>query len=212
MSRIDEIITCAKSYQNQVDGYHDLYCDHGKVGLGLLDTGKPIVFNDRLPHLIDSLKKDFGDTSNLSFSTELAQDLQFKPNSMIIAAGVGGLLMIECFKSWQQKHDTQLWQSLIFLLCPAYYDIELRAYLNKHAFHVLDEWIYKDRSHFYDIQVVTADKIGRRVGLLPELPDRENGAFFREFCQKQLKRLRKKRFPSEDDLWLIEQYEAVSIK
>lgn len=211
MSRIDEIIACAKSYQDCVDGYYDLYCDHGKVGKGLIEVGKPIFFNDRMAHLIDALKNslDIEREEYLNFSSEPAQNLSFKPRSLIIAAGVGGLLMIECFEAWKTHHSKEVWESLIFLVCPAYYDIELRNYLSKAFFRSLEEWICKERSRFYDIQVIKAKGSEPRVGLLPGVLRPENEAIFREFALKQLNMLRDKREPSAADLWLIEQYEAL---
>jgi len=209
LSRIEEIIACAKSYQDRVEQYYDLYCDHGKMGEGLIDLGKPIYFNDRTAHLIDALKNSLGNGRRLHFSSELAQDLSFKPHSLIIAAGVGGLLMIECFESWKAGHSKEVWESLIFLVCPAYYDIELRNYLRKASFCSLEEWICKERSRFYDIQVIKAKGSEPRVGLLPGVFRPENEAIFREFALKQLNMLRAKREPSAADLWLIEQYEAL---
>ncbi len=203
MPRIEEIVESALCYQDKVEAYYDLFCDHGKIGLNLLSTKKTIFFNDKLPHLIEALKDKLGPQTQCNFSSIAAQELIFAPQSMVIAAGVGGLLMIECFEKWRERHPADQWESLIFLLCPAYYDSKLRGFLNRESFVVLDEWICKERGRYYDMQVVRPTGKGRVVGRSPALLRPENGPIYREYIEKELRTLTRKRELSREDLELM---------
>lgn len=211
LSRVEEIINYAQIYSNEVRAYYDLYCDHGKVGLALLATGKDIYFNDKAPHLIDKLHKKIGASLKAHFCCVDAKDLTFEKGSMIIAAGVGGLTMIECLKRWKQSHHQDIWEGLTFIFCPAYYDVELRNYLFQNQFYALEEWICEERGRLYDIQVV-ATRGDRSVGRIPVLLRQENESIYNKYIEKQLKTLKAKRLLSEDEQWYLESYKTILFK
>ena len=205
MTRLSEIIELTKNYGHKMDCFYDLFCDHGKVGQALFDGYKQIYFNDRRIHLIDSLKKSNKlHRDNCHYVRKEAQDITFMEGSFIIAAGVGGLLMIECFEKWKRNHAKELFDSLTFLTCPAYYDSELREYLKNNNYYALEEKLCLDRGRIYDMQVISSRPIGSKVSLIPS---QENLPNYLKFKKKKLKNLKDKADRNNQDILLIEKLE-----
>ncbi len=203
MTRIKEIINVSRSYEKRVSVFYDLFCDHGKIGASLLDTKKRIIFNDKQDHLMQDLENRFDGQSE--FIRGDAGDIQFEPNSFIICAGVGGHLLVECFNRWFSTHEYHLMESLIFLMCPTYYENNLRHYLREKKFKTLDEWICLEKGRTYDMQVVSLNAEGPVVGFI-SYP--KNKANYQEYLQRQLLNLEKKRHPTAQDRELISLYKA----
>jgi len=205
MTRLSEIVELTKYYRQRVVCFYDLFCDHGKVGQALLGEDKQIYFNDKRIHLIDSLKEaNSSHEKNCHYLAKEAQDITFVQDSFIIAAGVGGLLMIECFEKWQRSHSKELFDSLTFLTCPTYYDSELREYLKNKNYFVGEEKLCSDRGRIYDMQVISSRPIGPKVSLLPS---QENLPNYLKFRERKLKNLKDKVDKSSLDVLLIEKLE-----
>ncbi len=205
MTRLSEIVELTKNYRHSIVCFYDLFCDHGKVGQALLGKDKQVYFNDKRVHLIESLKEvNRPQGENCHYLIKDAQDITFQENSFIIAAGVGGLLMIECFEKWQRLHAKELFDSLTFLTCPTYYDSELREYLKNKNYFVGEEKLCLDRGRIYDMQVISSRPIGPKVSLIPS---QENLPNYLKFRERKLKNLKDKVDKNNQDLFLIEELE-----
>lgn len=203
MSRINELVECAKSSSVEYAAYYDLFSDHAKVGEALIDRGAPVYINDKLEHLIEAIRARLG--SRFNYIVGDAKEIIFRKDALVIAAGVGGLLLVECFQAWEKSHDPEVFNSLTFLLCPAYYDNELRVYLNKEKFKSQKEWICRERGRLYDMQLISQSRGVKEVGII-SVP--ENKANYPEYIDKQLTSLSKIRVPSEVEKKLIFLYKT----
>ncbi len=71
-----------------------------------------------------------------------------KDVDMISICGMGGMLMIEILDAHKEMHDHR------FFLQANNGLSELRAYLEKHHFHIIDEDLVEDAHHIYEYMVV----------------------------------------------------------
>jgi tRNA (adenine22-N1)-methyltransferase len=83
----------ALSYIDKTKYFYDLCCDHGMLGMAVLenDLAEHVIFNDQVPHIIDNLKTSLSSyiTKSIAFETKPCQKIKFKPNSTICILGVG---------------------------------------------------------------------------------------------------------------------------
>ena len=206
MSRIDILKNLSSEYEKS--SFYDLFCDHGKLGKSILSSNADalVTFNDCREHLIEKIRLDLSSENRADFVTANAQELVFKRDSVVIGAGVGGLLLIECIKSWMKTHDHSLLSSLTFLLSPHYYDIELRRFLHETDFRLVKEYLCLDQKYYYDMLVIRWDTEGDKVPLVP----RDEGLqYYRGFIEHRHKTLSKIRNKSSEELNLVAQYEQI---
>lgn len=206
MSRIDILKKLSSEYKK--GPFYDLFCDHGKLGKSILrsDADALVTFNDCREHLIHKIRLDLSNENRAHFVTANAQELVFKRDSIVVGAGVGGLLLIECIKNWMKNHDESLLSSLTFLLSPHYYDIELRRFLHETDFRLVKEYLCLDQKHYYDMLVIRWDAEGDKVPLVPG----DGGLqYYRGFIEHRHKTLSKIRNKSPEELNLLVQYEQI---
>jgi len=132
--------------------YYDLFCDHGGLGIRLLEsTGSLVTFNDEKSHLIDSLIEKVRDQERASFEVCRAQELIFEKQARVVMAGVGGLTMISCFESWLKTHQSKTLKSLEFYVSPHYYGFELWHFLHQQGFRYDSQKLIQDGKHIYEV-------------------------------------------------------------
>lgn len=135
-----------------LDQYYDLFCDHGLLGLALLERGDPnIYFNDKKSDLINALKLNHQIKDNYLLDMP-AQEIDLLPSSGIFMLGVGGILMSEVLRKWDEKGliiDNQY-----FLLGPNYYELKLRACLRELGFSLIKRSFVWEGGHGYEFFLV----------------------------------------------------------
>ena len=138
----------------------DCCCDHGLLGLALLSrsAAKNIHFIDIVPELMVELESKLnGFHLSSSWETHCLDVAklpleQYEGKHLIIIAGVGGDLMIECIDSIYQRHQSL---TIDFLLCPVHHQFSLRQKLIALDFSLKDEVLVEDNQRFYEIMLVS---------------------------------------------------------
>ena len=216
LNRISQIIQLAHSADDSNRVVYDLFCDHGKVGMELLKKGHRVFFNDQVPHLVEEIRnkieqrfiedRGIDHSHSYQFLIEDARKLSFEENSLVICSGVGGLLLKECLKLWKERHPEKHYRSLQFILCPSYYDLELRHYLMTSGYTQVEEILCRDRSRFYDIQKVEFKGPKESIEMISRP---KNEAFLDEFYKNRLTMLERKRVLSTWEQSLVDQFKSL---
>ncbi len=153
------------------DHIWDCCCDHGHLGIHLLiDKKAPnIHFVDIVPSLMTELEATlsqhfFSDKLNTLDNKTPPQwhvhcmDMSQLPLSdhsgkhLVVIAGVGGELTQTLIKAVISNNPNI---SFDFLLCPVHQLFELREYLGKGDFSMIDEKLVEENRRFYEILHVT---------------------------------------------------------
>ncbi|WP_413702096.1 tRNA (adenine(22)-N(1))-methyltransferase [Psychromonas sp. KJ10-10] len=151
-----------QSIEKMVDGEYDhiwdCCCDHGLLGFQLLENNKAkhLHFVDvvaPLMHEIENkLQRFYQGESKWSVhcldvaKLPLAQYQNDK--HLIIIAGVGGELLTH-FLSALLPATSKM--NVQFLLSPVHHNYQLRAFLQQHKCHLLDEKIVAENKRFYEL-------------------------------------------------------------
>lgn len=135
---------------------YDLFCDHGKLGEHFYGK-REVYFNDKRDHLLDSLKE------RLDCSTDFlcygdAQDLTFKPSSVVLMLGVGGLTIIDCFKKWAREVPKNFKEGQTFIVSPHYHLIEFSDLLVEMQAECTERIFTMDSGRGYEIFKVVFSK------------------------------------------------------
>lgn len=160
----------------------DLCCDHGKIGLAALEKYPhlKIHFVDQVPSIMDRLKKNLGTdipSKTINFHISDIRKLSFPPGATIIAAGVGGLLLIEFLEAILPANIPNLQ-----IILGAHQNIhDLRWYLNEKNLAIKTEVLVRESNKFYELLALEdrtypspdANLIGRSMWDLTSLDHRE---------------------------------------
>lgn len=165
LQSISDLIT--KPY----DHIWDCCCDHGHLGMQLLIEQKApnIHFVDIVPSLMSELEATLSQhfvANNLgNQDSETTQQwhvhcmdmsqlplADHKGKHLVVIAGVGGELTQALVEAVISNNPNI---SLDFLLCPVHQLFELREYLGKGDFSMIDEKLVEENRRFYEILHVT---------------------------------------------------------
>ena len=165
LQSISDLIT--KPY----DHIWDCCCDHGHLGMQLLIEQKApnIHFVDIVPSLMSELEATLSQhfvAYNLgNQDSETTQQwhvhcmdmsqlplADHKGKHLVVIAGVGGKLTQTLIEAVISNNPNI---SLDFLLCPVHQLFELREYLGKGDFSMIDEKLVEENRRFYEILHVT---------------------------------------------------------
>lgn len=130
----------------------DLCCDHGLIGMQFLNDSH-VYFVDRVDSICNTL------TSKLE-ATYITQQINYdvlkkdmlktsinnSKKNLLILSGIGGELIIKFLKI-HLDNPTEI----DYLLCSHQNTIELRSFLNKSKFKLIDEKLIKDNGKFYEL-------------------------------------------------------------
>jgi len=145
------------------DHIWDCCCDHGLLGLSLLDKkrAKTIHFVDLVPDLLDKIEATLlqfwqgerGDWQVHCIDAGKLPITQYSQNKnkdkhLIIIAGVGGDLMIELLSSLHWITDSY---PVEFILCPVHHNYKVREYLIDHHFRLNQESLVFENNRGYEI-------------------------------------------------------------
>jgi tRNA (adenine22-N1)-methyltransferase len=168
LAQIEALIT------TDYDHIWDTCCDHGHLGTSLISHQKApsIHLVDIVPELITPLNEkllrlfpnpyspsdsDAGSPISTQWKTHCldisALPLQqYSGKHLIIIAGIGGDLMIECMKSIISKHSAL---EIDFLVCPVRHLHTLRQQLIELKMTLKKEVLIKDNNIFYEIMLLS---------------------------------------------------------
>lgn len=146
---------------NHYEHIWDCCCDHGLLGMALLNsTNANIHFVDVVPHIMTQLKHKLETCyAEQTWKThclnveELPIQTYKKDKHLVIIAGVGGDLAANLVTTLLQNQSNQ---NLDFLLCPVHRVYTLRKQLIKLNLRLKQEVIIKENKRFYEALWVTS--------------------------------------------------------
>jgi len=148
-------------YEAVPAGYDDLWdlgCDHGRLGLALLDAGRAdrVHFVDRLPWLIDGVREQLSQYPSQRWSTRAmdARDvaLNATPCELVLLAGVGADQTLSILNALSERHSDSTPE---FLIAPSGPVFRLRHALSASGFRLLQEDFVMERRRGYQLLRVT---------------------------------------------------------
>lgn len=143
------------------DAIWDLCCDHGRLGMALIETGKApeVRFNDCIDSIMTDLEARlirYG-ARGYQLHTVEAEQLQLPRNGyhLLVLAGVGDEMTIRILQSLshQTAPEHQDW-----LISPANNLFQVRRWLREQEFGVLDEGLVFENGRGYEWLRVTRDR------------------------------------------------------
>lgn len=144
----------------------DLCCDHGKLGLALLEGKKcyKVNFVDQVPGITEELESYISKIPNLnskSYSIETMDAAKIQPTdkSLVCLCGVGGDVAISILSSiikYQGARDCT------FVISAQYQLFELRRFLDQAGFGLIKERLIFEGKWGYEVLVV---KLGERESI-----------------------------------------------
>lgn len=168
LAQIEALIT------TDYDHIWDTCCDHGHLGTSLISHQKApnIHLVDIVPELITPLDEKLSRLFSNPYSPYTSDadsptptqwkthclDIsalplqQYSGKHLIIIAGIGGDLMIECMKSIISKHPAL---EIDFLVCPVRHLHTLRQQLIELKMTLKKEVLIKDNNIFYEIMLLS---------------------------------------------------------
>jgi len=167
-----------KTLFNQVpsdyDAIWDLCCDHGRLGMALLETERaPLVhFNDSVASIMTELEQQLLRYGAVNFQLHLSPaeqlELPGQGRQLLILAGVGDELSLRIIDALSQQLPAS---QLDWLISPANNLFQVRQALQQRQFGLLDEGLVFDKGRGYEWLYVSQDR--QRAG-----PDIDNPATF----------------------------------
>ena len=144
----------------------DTCCDHGFLGTHLIEQQRAahVHLVDIVPELIspldDKLKALFSNAHNSKWQTHCIDvselPLQhYEGKHLVIIAGIGGDLMIQCLKKLLSNHPTA---DIDFILCPIRQLYSLRQQLIAFDMRLKQEVLVKENNQYYEILYVSRQK------------------------------------------------------
>jgi tRNA (adenine22-N1)-methyltransferase len=151
-----------KMVNNQYDHVWDCCCDHGLLGMALLqDTQQTTIhFIDVVRSLVDQVKNKLeqfyvddleGSLPSTRWQTQCLDVAKIKliknQSNLVIIAGIGGekiIVLLMGIINNNKNMDFEL------LLCPVHQNYRLREFLIEQGFGLIQEEIVKENNRFYE--------------------------------------------------------------
>lgn len=158
MKLSQRIQTLQSMVSNEYDHIWDCCCDHGYLGLTLLQQTQSakVHFVDIVPQLTEKVRQTLEANHTAQRHrwhvecVDVAQlPLQrFSGRHLVIIAGVGGDLTLALVEQICQRHPQA---ELEFLLCPVHHLYMLRQALRRLKFGLIDEKLIEENRRFYEV-------------------------------------------------------------
>lgn len=150
----------ADSINHDYDHLWDCCCDHGYLGLHLLQRYQRSVvhFVDIVPEIMDSLGQQLATRSSDNGRYQLhtinagAIQLSSEHSHLVIIAGIGGELLAKMVTQIVEQHPDQ---ALDFVLCPIHHQYHLRCRLIDLGLSLVSESIVHENKRFYELIAVS---------------------------------------------------------
>lgn len=143
------------------DAIWDLCCDHGRLGMALLETERaPLVhFNDSVPSIMADLEQRLRRYGAVNFQLHLASAEQLQlpdqGRQLLILTGVGDELSVRIIDALSDQLPAA---QLDWLMSPANNLFQLRDALQQRHFGLIDEGLVFDNGRGYEWLYVTQDR------------------------------------------------------
>ena len=110
------------------DDFWDICCDHGLLGAAALKSGRfrSIHFVDRVPHIIEKLRRGLQDQAEAIVHLSSAEDLAVEITGTAVISGVGGHNIVKILESWKSRGN---FRAKRLILNPLTHIAPLREYL-----------------------------------------------------------------------------------
>ncbi|WP_082868848.1 tRNA (adenine(22)-N(1))-methyltransferase TrmK [Oleiphilus sp. HI0125] len=158
------------------DHIWDCCCDHGLLGMSIIDSSIQVHFVDIVPDIIESLQntleKHFpiNDRSDRHWTTHCTDTKQLPLKNyadqrhLVVIAGVGGDLTTELVEQLIQANKGL---SIDFLLCPVRHLLELRTRLAELEFKMVKESLVEENRRIYEVMLISQS--GRHTSDYPAI-------------------------------------------
>jgi len=177
----------------------DLCCDHGKLGLALLESKKTklIHFVDQVPSIISDLDKKIQkikelDSEQYTLNTLNAENVILKDNnSLICICGVGGDVAIKIIDSLMKNNDLN---NHDILISAQYHMYDLRSFLITNNFKLKKQMLSFEGKWGYELLLIRKnegldiDPIGKD---LIEIEDKRHLSYLNKLISHYENRSRK---------------------
>ncbi|RJG48161.1 tRNA (adenine(22)-N(1))-methyltransferase TrmK [Motilimonas pumila] len=161
--RLQQIVDMAWRAQEQKHYQHiwDMCCDHGQVGINLLDRSPAchLHFVDQVPSIMTSLQlrlEHHFASSSTHWHTHCqdAGQISFSAaeSHLVIIAGVGGVNTLALINQMLSKTPSS---NIDFLLCPVHQLWPLRKALNQKGYGLEREQLLQENRRFYELLYVS---------------------------------------------------------
>ncbi len=166
--------------QKRYDAIWDCCCDHGYLGLKILNelSYKVLYFVDQLPHITQPLADKLSPYSSDKYQviTADAASLHFESGQqhLVILAGINGKSAIAIVEAIRHNHPEA---AIDFLLCPTNAMYDVREYLIEHRFSLEHESIVAEKGRYYELLYVRTKKAESdcsQVSALGQMWNKEN--------------------------------------
>jgi len=188
---LDNRLSAALSFIDEEDFVSDVGADHGYLSKAILDKGSKYVqvIENKIGPL-NNAKKTLEGYNNVEFSLSSGFDNLSKKVDTAVICGMGGLNIVKIIDDNLSK--VKLLKKLI--LGPNSKVYELRLYLYKNGFSIVDEVIAIDDCHFYNIMKVEPKEVNNysieELIFGPTLLKKQSNEFFLKY-KRELKELNK---------------------
>lgn len=143
------------------DSVWDLCCDHGRLGMALIETGRApqVHFNDCVGSIMADLEARlirYGATGYTLHTVE-AERLQLpgEGRHLVVLAGVGDEMTIRILEALSLTDSADRFD---WLISPANNLFQVRRWLREHGFGVVEEGLVFENGRGYEWLQVTSDR------------------------------------------------------
>ena len=161
--------------QQQYDHIWDCCCDHGYLGLFLLNYFSKqakhkvqINFVDQVAHITEQLRNRLNQSSfsHYQVHTLNAEHLKFSKNKRhcVIIAGVTTTGTLKILETLLSNHPNQ---TIDFILCPTRGQYELRKFLIKRKAHLIEENHIIENNRHYELLYIRVNKNQQQISYKP---------------------------------------------
>lgn len=194
----------------------DTCCDHGHLGLSLLESRKvnKVHFVDQVDTIIFSLEEKVKSFSNIDPNSYELYVLDAKKirlssyRSVICICGVGGDVAKDIIESLKSNNDLN---NHDFLFSVNYHIYELREYLSSNEFLSVKEKFFYDGRWPYELLLVSLNRGEQMDNVGSKLFEKET-IENKEYIYKLIEHYKKKGIGDQQSIEIAGQYEKIVTK
>jgi tRNA (adenine22-N1)-methyltransferase len=181
-------IVLAKQASKHYDAVWDCCCDHGYLGMYLLNEklAAKLYFVDQVPHITQQLSPKLAAYTDDQYAVYCADvtQLELNPNQrhLLILAGISAKNIIGIMEGIQKRYPQGQFD---FILCPTNAIYNLRSYLHqrKNDISLVSECFITEKKRHYEIMHISTQSLGQPVSLTGTQWQQEN-TIHREYLHK----------------------------
>lgn len=193
---------CAPDY----DAFWDCCCDHGLLGMGLLEQypQKTVHFVDQVSAITAKLAGTLAQLNAQHYQVHTLNagfiDLPPAQHPLIILAGIGGETAIELINSIESRHPSG---QRHYLISPNYQLYDLRTFLRQRGFSLIRESLVTENGRHNEILLISNSGGHKTISPCGEFWQKDS-VQQRDYCQRLIRHYAQKQQPD-----IAAQYTAV---